>query len=147
MLSKAFNSDFTGYDLEVEQTFDMAESNIGIETSHVTPQPKFMEVETHSKVECLCNRKLLVSDFERAFDALVGYGQSIVTEFVDCESSGPTYTFNELRDNLCGEAKLYFNANHICLFGLAYNYGPPEKMNWKILNPKDTPLVQTLNKR
>ena len=122
----------------------MAESNIAIETSHVAPQPKFTDVEMHSKVEWLCNRKLLVSDFERAFDGLVGDGQSIVTEFVDWESSDPTYTFNEPRDNLCGEAKLYFNANHIFLFGLAYNYGPPEKMNWKISNPKDTPLVQTL---
>ena len=33
-------------------------------------------------------QKLLVSDFERIFDGLVGDGQSIVSEIVDWESSG-----------------------------------------------------------
>ena len=56
---KALNIDVTGCDLEVEQTFDMAESNIAIETSHVAPQPKFMDVEMHSKIEWLCNRNCL----------------------------------------------------------------------------------------
>ena len=51
MLFKALNSDFTGCDvkveqnLEVEQTFDMAETSAANETSHVAPQPKFMAPE------------------------------------------------------------------------------------------------------
>ena len=45
-----------------------------------------MEVESQSKSEWLCNRKLLTSQFEATFDGLVGDGQSIITEFVDWES-------------------------------------------------------------
>ena len=54
-----------------------------------------------------------MSDFERFFDGLVGDGHNILAEFVDWESSGPTYTFNELRDHLCGDAKFCFDAGHI----------------------------------
>jgi hypothetical protein len=57
-----------------------------------------MEVESKTKVEWLCNKKMLTSDFEATLDGLVGDGQSIISEFVDWESSDPTYTFNELRD-------------------------------------------------
>ena len=88
-----------------------------------------MEVESQSKFEWLCNKKLLVSDFEATFDSLVGDGQSIISEFVDWESSGPTYTFNELRNALCGEAKFFFNADHMYLFGLAYT-GRDSKKIW-----------------
>ena len=83
VLSKALNSDFTEFDLEVEQNFDMAETETVDETSNIAPRPKFMNMETHSKIEWLRNKKLLVSDFEKAFDGLVGDGQSIVSEFVD----------------------------------------------------------------
>ena len=65
-------------------------------------------------------QKLWISDFEVTFDGLVGDGQSILSEFVDWESSGPTYTFNELRNALCGEVKFYFYADHMYLLGLAY---------------------------
>ena len=59
---------------------------------------------------------------------MVGDGRSIVSEIGDWESSGPTYTFNELRDNLCGEAKLCFNANHIYLFGLTFTGRESKKL-------------------
>ena len=58
----------------------------------------------------------------------LGGGISIISEFVDWESSGPTYNFNELRDVLCGEAKLCFHADHIYLFGLAYTERDSKKM-------------------
>ena len=79
-----------------------------------------MEVESQSKSEWLCSRKLLTSQFEATLDGLVGDGQSIINEFVDWESSGPTFSFNELRDALCGDAKFCFYAEHMYLFGLAY---------------------------
>ena len=71
----------------------------------------------------------MMSDFEATLDGLVGDGQSIIQEFVDWESSGPTYDFNELRNALCGEAKLCFNADHMYLFGLAYT-GRDSKKIW-----------------
>ena len=65
---------------------------------NATTQPKSMEVESQSKSEWLRSRKLLTSQFEATLDGLVGDGQSIIDEFVDWESSGPTFSFNELRD-------------------------------------------------
>ena len=41
-----------------------------------------------------------------------------MAEFVDWESSGPTYTFNELRTEFCGDAKFKFDAIKIYMFGL-----------------------------
>ena len=106
-----------------------------------------MEVESQSKVEWLCNKKLLTSDFEATLDGLDGDGQSIVLEFVDWESSGPTYTFNELRDTLCGEAKFaLMQTTFICLAlhipeGIRRKYGPPGRLNWMVSNSEDTPII------
>ena len=91
-----------------------------------------------------------VSDFERTLDGLVGDGLSIIKEFVGWESSGPTYSFNDLRNALCREAKLCFNADHIYLFGLAYTgrdskkSGPLERLNSKVLTSKDIQQTWTL---
>ena len=38
------------------------------------------------------------------------------------------YSFDELRKALCGEAKFYFNADHIYLFGLAYTNRDSKKI-------------------
>ena len=70
-----------------------------------------------------------VFDSKVTLDGLVGDEPSIIKEFVDWKSSDPTYNFNELRDALCGEAKLCFNADHIYLFGLAYT-GRDSKKIW-----------------
>ena len=43
-----------------------------------------------------------------------------MAEFVDWEVSGLTYTFNELRNELCGDAKFKFDAAKVSLFGLCY---------------------------
>ena len=39
VLSQALNSDCTSFDLEAEQTADMAETKLADETSQVAPQP------------------------------------------------------------------------------------------------------------
>ena len=72
-----------------------------------------------------------MSNFETTLDGLVGDGQSIIMEFVDWTSSGPTYDFNELRNlnALCGEAKMCFNADDLYLYGLAYT-GRESKKIW-----------------
>ena len=88
-----------------------------------------MEVESQPKIEWLCNKKMWVSDFELTLDGLVGNGSHIFNELVDWESSGLTYNFNELRDILCGEAKVCFNADELYLFGLAYT-GRESKKIW-----------------
>ena len=44
----------------------------------------------------------------------------MLAEFVDWEASGPTYTFNELRNELCGDAKIKFDVSKVSLYGLCY---------------------------
>ena len=70
-----------------------------------------------------------MSQFKATLDSLKGDDQSIINEFVDWESAGPTFSFNELRDALCGEVKYLFDANHMYLFGLAYT-GRDSKKIW-----------------
>ena len=62
----------------------------------------------------------MISDFEKTMDGLVGDGQKILAEFVDWESFGPTCTFDELRDQLCGDAKFCFDVNNIYIFGIYF---------------------------
>ena len=123
ILSAVLNSNFEGFDFQ--EALKTSAMDVAV---NVTTQPKFMEVESQSKSEWLCNRKLLTFQFEATLDGLAGDGSSIINEFVDWESSGPTFSFNELRDALCGEAKFCFNADHIYLFGLAYTEKGFEKI-------------------
>ena len=46
---------------------------------------------------------------------------------MDWEASSPTYTFNELRNQLCGDAKIKFDANKVSLFGLCNTCGESKK--------------------
>ena len=105
-----------------------------LDEAFISPtQPKPIEEELQSRSEWLCRKKLFTSQFEATLDRLEGDGPNIINEFVDWESSSSTFSFNKLRDALCGEAKFRFNANHMYLFGLACtgrdleNYGHPEK--------------------
>ena len=88
-----------------------------------------MEVDLQSRFEGLYSFKVLQTNFEATFDGLVGDGTNIANEFVDWESAGPIFSFEELRDALCGEAKFCFDADHIYLFGLAYT-GRDSKKIW-----------------
>ena len=133
ILSVALESGFEGFDFkEASQKLQLEETNIE------TTQPKPMEVESQSRCEWLCNKKVFTTQFEATFDGLEWDGESVINKFVDWQSSGPTYSFNELRDILCGEANFHFDAAHMYLFGLAYtgrdskNCGLPEKATWKV---------------
>ena len=66
-------------------------------------------------MQWLLSKQLLISDYENTLDGFVGDGQKLLAEFVDWECSGPTYMFNELRDQLCGDAKFCFHVNNIYL--------------------------------
>jgi len=67
-----------------------------MDTTNVESQPNVMEVASQTKLEWLCNKKVMMSNFKTSLDGLTGDGQSIIMEFVDWTSSGPTYDFNEL---------------------------------------------------
>ena len=128
VLSKALNADFSVFTLEFGTIF-IQESEQEMDTTNQEPQSKLMEVESRPKSEWLCNKKLWMSDFELTLDGLLGDGTSIIPEFVDWESSGPTYRFNGLRDMLCGEVKMCFDPENLYLFGLAYT-GRESKKIW-----------------
>ena len=111
-----------------QQQANAPEQETEMDTTNVEPQPAVMEVASQNKLEWLCNKKVMTSNFEATLDGLVGDGQSIIMEFVDWTSSGPTYDFNDLQNALCGEAKLCFNADDLYLYGLAYTARESKKM-------------------
>ena len=71
-----------------------------MDTTQASTDAPVMEVELQSKMEWLCCKEVMVSDFERTFNGLVGDRQHILAELMDWESSSPMYTFNELRAHL-----------------------------------------------
>ena len=79
-----------------------------------------MEVDTQSNLDKLVSKNPAVSELEITLDELKGDGQNILAEFVDWQAAGPTYTFNELRNELCGDAKIQFDANKVFLYDLCY---------------------------
>ena len=124
ILSVALDSGFEGF------VFEEASQTTEVDEHFIEPiQPNPMELESQTKCEWLCSRKLLMSQFEATLDGLKGDGQSIIDEFVDWENAGPTFSFNELRDALCGEAKYLFDANHMYFFGHACT-GRDSKRTW-----------------
>ena len=78
ILSAALNSNFEGFDFQ--EALKTSAMDVAV---NETTQPKFMEVESQSKSEWLCNRKLLTSQFEATLDGLAGDGSRIINEFVD----------------------------------------------------------------
>ena len=122
-LASALESDIEGYfdKREEESRMDVVETS--------TIQPRFMEVEGQSKIERLCSFTLLKTNFDAIFDGLETDGRNIANEFVDWESAGPLYSFDELRNALCGEAKNCFNALYIPAETLR-KFGPPEQLIW-----------------
>ena len=71
MLSQALQRDFSGFTLETQSEQEM-------DTTAEEPQPKLMGVESQLKSDWLCNKKLMVSNFELTFDGLVGDGSKMV---------------------------------------------------------------------
>ena len=56
-------------------------------------------------------------------------GQYILTEFVNWNCGGPTYSFNALRDLRCGEAKHLLNNDEIYPYGLSFTI-KDSKQQW-----------------
>ena len=69
VLSAALHSNFEGFDFQ--EALKTSAMDVAVTD---TTQPKFMEVESQSKSEWLCNRKLLTSHFEATLDGLAGDG-------------------------------------------------------------------------
>ena len=67
ILSAALNSDFVGFDFK--GALEISAMDIAVSA---TTQPKSMEVQSQSKSEWLCSRKLLTSQFEATLDGWVG---------------------------------------------------------------------------
>ena len=93
----------------------------------IAPQPSTMKVDIQSRLDWLLSKELVTSEFEKTLDRLVGDGQNTLAEFMDWRSSGATYTFNELRNELCSDVILNFDASKVFLFGLFYSCKNPKR--------------------
>ena len=63
-----------------------------------------------------------MSDFVKSFDGLVRDSKNVLAEFVDWESSSPTYSFNEWREQLCGDTKFGFDVKNTYLYGIYFTW-------------------------
>ena len=85
----------------LDQQTDGIDKSQNIETAQlntpIAPQPASMEVDTQSKLDKLVSKNPAVSED----------GQKILAEFMDWQATGPTYSFCELRNELCKKLFLY----------------------------------------
>ena len=107
------DKDYAGFDATKENASDIIQNVV------IAPQPTTMKVEIQSRMQWLLSKELFIFDLEKTTDGLVGGVQKILAEFVGWECFGPTHTLNELRDQLCGDAKFGFDVNNIYLFDVA----------------------------
>ena len=118
-MSKYLDKTTEGID-ESQSNINLMETAQTSSNTAIAPQPSLMEVDTQSRLDMLVSKDVAVSKLEIILGSLKGDGQNLLAEFVDWEVSGPTYTFNELRNELCGYANFKFDATKVSLFGLFY---------------------------
>ena len=81
ILSQALEGDFTGFIFDDDQQqqarapdqqqANAPEQETEMDTTNVEPQPNVMEVASQTKLEWLCNKKVMTSNFEVTLDGLV----------------------------------------------------------------------------
>ena len=86
-----------------------------------------MEVEAQSKMDLLLNKKAFTTSFENTLDTLQGDGQQLLNEFVDWPVAGDVYSYSELKNELCGDAKFKFDPARIWPSGLVWSYTDSKK--------------------
>ena len=86
-----------------------------------------MEVEAQSKIDLLLNKKAFTTSFENTLDTLQGDGQQLLNEFVDWPVAGDVYSYSELKNELCGDAKFKFDPARIWPSGLVWSYTDSKK--------------------
>ena len=114
-LAKQLDQEPAGFDNTQNMENTQSETNTAI-----APQPSSMEVDTQSNLDKLVSKNPAVSEEEQTLDNIKGGGQSILAQFADWQAAGPSYSFHELRNELCGDAKIKFDASNLFLYGLCY---------------------------
>jgi len=106
---------------------DEMKSETAQEAPTTNPQQSDMDVEAQSKMDLLLKKKVFTTSFEDSFDSLQGDGQQLLNEFVDWPVAGEVYSYNELKNELCGDAKFKFDGARIWLSGLVWSYTDSKK--------------------
>ena len=106
---------------------DETKSETAQETSRTNLQHSDMEVEAQSKMDLLLNKKAFTTSFENTLDTLQGDGQQLLNEFVDWPVAGDVYSYSELKNELCGDAKFKFDPARIWPSGLVWSYTDSKK--------------------
>ena len=100
---------------------DKSQNPETVQTSaDIALQPSSMEVDAQFNLDKLVSKNPAMSELETTLDELKGDGQNLLAEFVDWQAAGPTYSFAELRNELCGDAKILFNEKQLSLYGLVF---------------------------
>ena len=97
------------------------------EEAPTNPQQSDMDREAQSKMDVLLKKKVFTTSFEDSFDSLQGDGQQLLNEFVDWSVAGEVYSYNDLKNELCGDAKFKFDGARVWLSGLVWSYTDSKK--------------------
>ena len=101
------------------QSTDEMKSESTQQVSAINPQ--HMDLEVQSKMDLLLKKKCFTTSFEDTFDSLKGDGQQLLNEFVDWPVAGEVYSYKDLKNELCGDAKFKFDPDRIALSGLVWS--------------------------
>ena len=93
----------------------------GMEETPINHQQAEMDIEAQSKMDLLLKKKCFITKFEETFDSLQGDGKKLLDEFVDWSVAGDVYSYNDLKNELCGDAKFKFDRENIWLSGLVWS--------------------------
>ena len=108
----------------LDQQTDGIDKSQNIETAQlntpIAPQPASMEVDTQSKLDKLVSKNPAVSED----------GQKILAEFMDWQATGPTYSFCELRNELCRNTKIKFDEKSYFCMVCPTHAKSPKKIGW-----------------
>ena len=109
--------------IDKRQNPDTAQNN-----ADIAPQPSSMEVDTQSNLDKLVSKNPAMSKLETTLDELKGDGQNLLAEFMDWKSADPTYSFAEVRNELCGDAKILLNEKQLSLYDWFIHAKSPKRM-------------------
>ena len=153
ILSQALEGDFTGFIFDDEdqqqtdapnQRANALEQETEMDTTNVEPHSNIMEVESQTKLEWLCNKKVMMSNFEtlgmvRALLWTLWIGLVLVLLMISMN-----YEMLYAVKQKCVLMQMIY----ICMDlhtskGNQRNCGSVEQSNWSELNSKDTPTAWT----
>jgi hypothetical protein len=156
ILSQALEGDFTEFIFDDDdqqqndapnQRANALEQETEMDTTNVEPQPNVMEVASQTKLELLCNKKVMTSNFETTLDGLVGMVRALLWNLwiglvLVLHMTSTNYEMlYAVKQNYVLMQMIYICMDLHILEESQRKSGSVEQLNWLESNSKDTPIA------